>query len=149
MTRQALLLLHLLGACAWVGGMFFAHLCLRPAAVEVLAPAQRLPLWGATLARFLRYTALAVVVILATGLTLLLETGFRDAPIGWHVMFALGLVMAAIFAYAWLALYPRLRRHCAAGQWPDAAHALGAIRGLVTINLVLGVCVFAAAVSAR
>lgn len=149
MTRQALLLVHLLGACAWIGGMFFAHFCLRPAAAEALAPAQRLPLWTATLARFLRYTAVAVVALLASGFALLLDRGFRDAPPGWHAMLALGLVMSAVFAYVWLALYPRLRTRCAAAQWPDAADALGRIRRLVTLNLALGVCVIAAAVSAR
>ena len=30
MLRQALLLLHLLAAMAWMGGMFFAYFCLRP-----------------------------------------------------------------------------------------------------------------------
>ena len=36
MLRQLLLLLHLLSAIAWLGGMFFAYYCLRPAAAEVL-----------------------------------------------------------------------------------------------------------------
>ena len=47
MLRQLLILLHLVGVITWVGGMFFAYFCLRPAAVEVLEPARRLPLWSA------------------------------------------------------------------------------------------------------
>ena len=54
MLRQILLFVHLLGAIAWVGGMFFAYFCLRPAAMEVLDPPRRLPLWSATFARFFR-----------------------------------------------------------------------------------------------
>lgn len=129
--------------------MFFAYFCLRPAAVSVLAPPQRLPLWSATFARFLRYTAVAVAVILLTGFTMLLDTGFRNAPPGWHLMLVLGLVMSTLFAYVYLVPYPRLRAQCAAGDWPAAALTLNRIRRLVAINLALGVCVVAAAVSAR
>lgn len=149
MLRQLLLLLHLLSAFAWVGGMFFAYFCLRPAAAEVLDPPRRLPLWSATFARFLPYAAIAVVLILATGITMLLQVGFRHAPVGWHAMLALGLVMAGVFAYVYLALFPQLRAGCAASAWPAAAQALNGIRRLVAFNLVLGVCAVAAAVSAR
>lgn len=149
MLRQLLIFLHLAGAIAWIGGMFFAHFCLRPAALEVLEPPKRLPLWAATFARFLPYMAIAVLAILATGFALLFQVGFRQAPVGWHAMLALGLVMAAVFAYIYLALFPRLRERCAAADWPAAAQVLNGIRRLVTLNLVLGVCTVAAAVSAR
>lgn len=149
MLAQLLIFLHLTGAIAWIGGMFFAHFCLRPAAIGVLDPPARLPLWSATLARFLPYTAIAVLVILATGIAMLVQAGFRQAPVGWHAMLALGLVMAAVFAYVYLALFPRLRDRCAAADWPAAARALNGIRRLVTLNLVLGLCTVIAAVSAR
>lgn len=149
MLRQILLLVHLLGAIAWVGGMFFAYFCLRPAAVEVLDPPRRLPLWSATFARFLPYTAVAVVVMLASGLTMLLQLGLRTAPIGWHIMLTLGGVMAIIFVYVYRALYPRLRDRCRAADWPAAAQALNRIRQLVAINLLLGVCTIIAAMSSR
>lgn len=149
MLRQALLFVHLAAAIAWLGGMFFAYACLRPAAAEVLQPPQRLPLWSATFARFLPMMAVAVTAIVASGLAMLLPVGFAAAPAGWHAMFALGLAMAAVFAYVWLALFPRLRTHSAAADWPAAGAVLGRIRQLVAINLVLGVVVVAAAVSAR
>lgn len=149
MLRQLLIFLHLAGVIAWVGGMFFAYFCLRPAAVEVLEPAKRLPLWSATFARFLPYTAIAVLVILATGITMLVQAGFRAAPVGWHAMLALGLLMAAVFAYVYLALFPKLRDRSAAADWPVAAQALNSIRRLVALNLVLGICTVIAAISAR
>ena len=149
MLRQALLLLHLLAAMAWMGGMFFAYFCLRPSAVEVLEPPKRLPLWLATLGRFLRYMSIAVLLILASGLGMLLPAGFQAAPAGWHVMFALGVVMAGVYAYIHLVLLPRLRAHCAASTWPAAAQVLNAIRKLVALNLAFGVIVVVAAVSAR
>ena len=149
MIRQTLLLLHLLSAMAWVGGMFFAYFCLRPSAAEVLEPPKRLPLWLATLGRFLRYMTLAVPVILATGIGMLLSVGFQAAPVGWHVMLVVGLVMAAVYAYIHLGLLPKLRARCATATWPAAAQVLSAIRRLVALNLTLGVVVVVAAVSAR
>ena len=149
MLRQVLLLLHLMGAIAWVGGMFFAYFCLRPAAVEVLDPPRRLPLWSATFARFLPYTAIAVVMMLASGLVMLLQTDLRLAPVGWHIMLTLGVLMSIIFGYVYGALYPKLRDRCRAADWAAAAQALNRIRQLVAVNLVLGLCTVIAAISAR
>ncbi|MET0093358.1 MAG: hypothetical protein ABW120_07480, partial [Sedimenticola sp.] len=61
------LTLHLLGTVVWVGGMFFAHMALRPVAAELLEPPQRLPLLKGVLDRFFRWVWLAVVLILVTG----------------------------------------------------------------------------------
>lgn len=149
MLRQLMLVLHLLGAMLWVGGMFFAYFCLRPAAASVLQPPQRLPLWSATFGRFLPLTAAAVVAILVTGFTMLLQVGLANAPIGWHVMMSLGLVMAAVFAYVYLVPYPKLQAACAAAAWPRAGEALNAIRRAVAFNLVLGTATVIAALSVR
>ena len=48
--------LHLLGVVVWVGGMFFAHMALRPS-VQALDPPERLPLLAATLTRFVAWAA--------------------------------------------------------------------------------------------
>ncbi len=149
MLRQLMLVLHLLGAMLWIGGMFFAYFCLRPAAADVLQPPQRLPLWSATFARFLPYTAAAVVAILATGFAMLLQVGFRNAPLGWHVMMSLGLVMAAVFVYVYAAAYPKLQAACAAAAWPRAGEALASIRRAVAFNLVLAGVTVIAAISVR
>lgn len=149
MFEQLLLLLHLLGAITWLGGMFFAYFCLRPAAVAVLKPPERLLLWSATLSRFLAYIAVAVVVILATGLSMLLLVGFAEAPLGLHVMFVLGLVMATIFGYLYFSAFPTLQAHCKAQDWSSAGQALNRIRQLVAFNLILGLFVLLAAVSAH
>ena len=37
--------LHVLFVVIWVGGMFFAYMALRPAAVNTLEPPLRLTLW--------------------------------------------------------------------------------------------------------
>jgi uncharacterized membrane protein len=45
------LILHALSAVVWVGGMFFAHQMLRPAAAT-LDPKPRFLLWSRVLGRF-------------------------------------------------------------------------------------------------
>jgi uncharacterized membrane protein len=149
MPRQLLLLLHISGVIIWVGGMFFAYFCLRPAAGKVLEPPRRLPLWVATFEPFFGITAVAVAVILLTGFAMFMEVGFKLAPIGWQIMMSLGLLMTAIFAYAYGVLYPKLRHHCEVSAWPAAATVLNAIRKLVAANLVLAAGTVVAAVFSR
>ena len=66
MSMKMALLAHLLGVIVWVGGMFFAHIALRPAAAELLQPAQRLPLLAGALGRFFKWVAWSIVLILVT-----------------------------------------------------------------------------------
>lgn len=149
MLPLVLLFVHLAGVIVWVGGMFFAYFCLRPAAARLLEPPQRLPLWVATFDPFFRIVAVAVALILASGVAMLLQAGWAAAPIGWHLMLLLGVVMAGVFVFIYGRLYPQLRRHCDASAWPAAAAVLNRIRGWVAVNLVLAAFTVAAAVSAR
>jgi uncharacterized membrane protein len=149
MLRHLLLLLHLLAAISWIGGMFFAYFCLRPAAAEVLQPPQRLSLWAATFARFLPAMGVAVTAIAISGVGLFVPVGFRAAPVGWHLMVALGTVMLLVFLYVWLGVFPRLCEQVAAADWPVAAQMLDRIRRLVALNLGLGLVVVLAAVVGR
>lgn len=146
---KGFLFLHLAGVIIWVGGMFFAYFCLRPAAGQLLEPPQRLPLWTATFKPFFRYTAISVALIILSGFGMMGAIKMGSTPHGWLLMMALGLVMAIIFVYVYWALYPKLSRNSAAGAWPVAGAVLGVIRRLVALNLFLALLVIAAAVSAR
>ncbi|HTQ76575.1 MAG TPA: CopD family protein [Burkholderiales bacterium] len=148
MLYSTLLFLHLAGAIVWIGGMFFAYFCLRPAA-GLLEPPQRLALWAATFSRFLLYAALAVVALLGSGFSMLALIGIGRPPLGWIAMMVLGLAMAGVFVYVYAGLYPQLLKHTRAAAWPAAAAALNSIRRLVAVNLVLSVAVVASVVSAR
>src|SRR5512135_3617188 len=106
----SMLLLHVLGVVVWVGGMFVMHVAVRPAAVETLQPAQRLPLIAAALKRFFDWVAVAIVAVLASGIGMILEGGgFRNAHLSVHVMFAIGLAMMAIFLHIRFAPFRRLQ----------------------------------------
>ncbi len=130
--------LHVLGVVVWVGGMFFAHMALRPAALS-LPPPQRLPLLSATLDRFVAWVGVAIVLIVGSGVALIGAAGGMGA-VGpaVHAMTGLGAVM--IIVYAFIALRPlrHLRAAVAAADWPRAAAAMTLVRRLVGVNLVLG-----------
>ena len=144
-VHHLLLFLHLAGVIVWMGGMVFAHLCLRPAALE-LPPAQRLSLWRAVFGRFFPLVAAAVGTILLTGFAMLADVGFAQAPRTWHVMALLGTVMAGVFASIWFGPWPRLRQAVAEESWARGAEALATIRQRVGLNLVLGTLTVAVAI---
>jgi len=143
--RSILLLLHLSGVIVWVGGMFFAHFCLRPVAALQLPPPQRLPLLTAVLGRFFKVVAVSIVAILVSGFANMVTIGFARAPLHWHVMSGIGLFMVAIFAVIYLILYPRLEARVAMQEWPAAGVTMNSIRILVATNLFLGVLTLAVA----
>ena len=140
--------IHLLGVVVWVGGMFFAHYCLRPAAA-VLEPPQRATLMRDALKRFLDIVLGAALLVLVTGIWMMATTTRASAkaglgfamPIDWHVMATLGVVMVAIYAYIRWGLFKGLDRAVAARDWPAAGTALVRIRRLVVVNLVLALVI--------
>lgn len=85
--------LHVLAALVWVGGMFFAWLVLRPAAVSALEGPARLKLWVEVFRRFFRWVWLAVVILAISGIGMLhlRFNGFETAPRYIQVMIGVGL----------------------------------------------------------
>ena len=130
--------LHLLGVVVWVGGMFFAHMALRPA-VQVLAPPERLPLLASVMTRFMRWAGVAIAGIVVSGIALLTMLGGMRA-LGWHVhaMIGLGVVMMLIYGHLAAGPLKRLRAAVSAGDWERAGAAMAQARRLIAINLVLG-----------
>ncbi|PLX62626.1 CopD family protein [Sedimenticola selenatireducens] len=135
---SAILTLHLLGVVVWVGGMFFAHMALRPAAIEVLEPPQRLPLMKRTLDRFFPWVWVAIVLILASGYGILLGILGTQAGIHVHIMHAIALIMVAVFCYIYFLPYKQMGRALRDGDLPGAGAQLVIIRRMIGINLVLG-----------
>ncbi len=138
---------HLLSVIVWVGGMFFAHQALRPAAVETLDPPQRLSLWVATFKRFFPWVWLAVTLILVSGFWML--SLYPKAPLFMHIMMGLGIVMMLIFGHVFFAPYKKLELAVAEKRWTDGAKSLGQIRMLIGINLSLGLITAVVAVAGK
>lgn len=127
---------HILGFTVWVGGMFFAYMTLRPIAATVLQPPQRLQLWEGVFGKFFFWVWLSVALVLVSGLYMMAIIGKPPAYVS--AMFGLGVVMMLIFAHVFFAPYKRLKRAVAAQEWQAGGAALGQIRSLVGINLILG-----------
>jgi len=150
LVYSLLLFVHLLGVTVWVGGMFVMHFAVRPAVAAELQPPQRLALMTHVLGRFFFWVGIAVAVILASGIALILGAGgFRNAHLSVHLMFALGLLMMAIFLHIRLSPFRRLRAAVATQAWTAAAPQLQRIRALVALNLVLGLVTIAVATVGR
>ena len=131
--------LHILAAIVWLGGIGFMLLALRPVAAELLAPPQRLPLIAQVLQRFFALVWASIALLLLTGLAMLLSTGMKQAPVGWHLMLGLGLVMFAIFGHLYFGPFRRLQQAVSAANWPEGGRRMGQIATLAGINLILGV----------
>ena len=133
-------IIHLLSVLIWVGGMFFAYVVLRPAAVEILEPPQRLRLWDAVFRRFFRWVWVAIAALLISGLyQIYLFGGIAHAASHVHIMLTSGLAMMAIYGYVFFACFRPLSLHVAGQRWQEAGKLLGKIRKLVAANLTLGI----------
>ncbi|MDR9753557.1 CopD family protein [Pseudomonas sp. SZMC_28357] len=139
--------LHVLAALVWVGGMFFAWMVLRPAAMKALEGPARLKLWAEVFQGFFRWVWVAVILLPISGVGMihLQFSGFDTAPRYVQVMMGLYVVMVALFIRIQALLLPELRTAVAAQDWPTGASVLGRIRRLVGVNLIVGLVVVAIA----
>jgi uncharacterized membrane protein len=148
MFYAALKSIHLLSLVVWVGGMFFAHVCLRPALAQLEGP-QRLRLMTEVLRRFFAVVSVIVGLMVLSGAWMLviavrveLAPGLHfNMPLDWYAMITLGIVMIAIYGHVRAVLFRRLQRAVQAQDWPAGAAAMEPIRKWVAVNLVLGMVV--------
>jgi len=143
--NRLLVLIHLAAVIAWVGGMFFAHVCLRPVAAAQLSPQQRLPLLAAVLGRFFGVVGWALLLLWGSGLVRFVQVG-APIPWNWHAMAGIATAMTVILAVIVFRFHRPMLAAVAEQDWPRAGAAMNAIRGLVLVNLVLGGVTVAVAV---
>jgi uncharacterized membrane protein len=136
------LALHILGAVVWVGGMFAAYVCLRPAA-SVLEPPQRLKMWRGFFGKFFPWVWVSLILLVATGYWMLVVYfgGFAGAPPYVDVMQALGWVMILLFAGLFHGPWLKFKRAVDAQDWAAAGVSLNQIRQIIAINLPIGLIV--------
>jgi uncharacterized membrane protein len=151
MTQQWALaiVLHQLATLVWVGGMFFAHMALRPAANALLDPPMRLPLMRAVLDRFFPWVWISIAVLWASGYWLFAGVFGGRPGLHVHLMMGLALVMTVLFAYIWFVAFRRMRAAVAGADWPAAGAAMGTIRAIILANLILGLITAAVGAGGR
>ncbi|CAA7620350.1 Integral membrane protein [Magnetospirillum sp. LM-5] len=139
------LAIHLIASVIWVGGMFFAHMVLRPSVMD-MAPPERLALWSKVLPRFFAWVWASIAALLVTGYGVLFlgyRGGIGGGGLHIDIMQATGLIMVANFIYLYFGPFGGFKTLLAAGDIKGAAAAQGRIRQIVTINLVLGLVTLA------
>ena len=150
MLMATLYTLHLFGVLVWVGGMFFAHMILRPMAASTLEAPLRLQLLTGVFTRFFIWVKISIVLLFLSGFWLIMVHG-NFAKVGWHVhlMLLLALVMTVIFGWIYAKPFKTLKSAVAIQQWPVGGVAVVQIRQLVALNLLLGLITVAVGVSGR
>lgn len=133
---------HILGAVIWVGGMFAAYVCLRPAAGSLEA-SQRLQLWRNFFEKFFLWVWASVLLLLGSGYWMLEMRfgGFAYAPLYVNLMQAIGWVMIALFVWLFHGPWLAFKRATEAQEWPAAAASLNRIRQIIMVNMPLGLIV--------
>lgn len=139
-------LTHLVAAIFWMGGMAFMIMALRPAAVALLQPPERLMLMAGVWKRFFPIVIVSIVALFGTG-TNLYTTAFRaikaatgqgSVPLGWNIMLVAGLLMIALFGHIFFVGYARFKRAMAVQDWPVAGKAAAQIHMFMLANFALG-----------
>ncbi|MCG8429491.1 MAG: CopD family protein [Chromatiales bacterium] len=137
-TFSLLMTLHIVATIVWVGGMFFAHMALRPAVNDLLEPPVRLPLMHRVLSGFFPWVWVAIALLLITGYWVFLGIWGGKAGLHVHSMMGIGLVMMGIFAYIYFVPFRRMGKALNDQDIPVAGQQMAKIRALIGVNLVLG-----------
>lgn len=143
--------IHLLAAIIWVGGMFFAHMILRPSTVDLEVPV-RVTLWTSVLSKFLRWVWITVILLPLSGYWIIFEewdTDLADVGLHVHLMQGLGFVMIGLFLYVFFGPFQHVRHRVEQHLFPEAGMFINRIRIAVTVNLVLGLIISIVASAGR
>src|SRR5262249_58149226 len=108
-------------------------------------------LWRRVFSRFFPWVWASIVVLLASGYSMLFLRfgGFRTAPLHVNVMQLTGIIMMLLFLYLNFAPWRRFARAVQEKAFSDAAAELGQVRRVIMINLVLGLLTVIAGASGR
>ena len=145
------LVLHLLSAVVWVGGMFFAYMFLRPTAAAQLEPPARLQLWVGVFNKFFPFVWLSLLFLPLTGYLMMFEIwgDMGSTPVYVHIMNGLGSIMILIYLHVYFAPFKRLKEAVVTQNWQEGGKNLNIIRKMVGINTLIGLTVLVVASAGR
>lgn len=147
----AALALHVVAATIWVGGMITMVFVVRPVAVDLFTPAERIPFLTRAMGRFFIIVWAAVITLLITGFWMVMHLygGFAGAHWSIHAMTGIGMLMVLKFFYLYFLPYRRLLKFSGQEQWSEAAGQLNSVRRVVMVNGILGLLVIVLATTGR
>ncbi|HFD33445.1 MAG TPA: hypothetical protein ENJ28_12155 [Gammaproteobacteria bacterium] len=145
------IVLHLLSAVIWVGGMFFAYMFLRPVAAMQLEPPMRLQLWVGVFKKFFPFVWLSILFLPLTGYLMMFNIwgSMGNTPLYVHIMNGLGVVMILIYLHVYFAPFQRLKEAVIKQDWPEGGKNLNIIRKMVGLNTLIGLTVITVASAGR
>ena len=145
------ILLHVVSAVLWVGGMFFAHVCLRPIVAGQLEPPERLKLWVGVYGRFFPVVWASLLILVITGFLMIFAIwqSMAATPLYVHIMNGLSIIMILVFMHVFFSPYKKLKQAVIVTDWPAGGSALAQIRMLVGVNIIIGVIVISVATAGR
>lgn len=133
--------LHQLATIVWVGGMFFAHMALRPAIRDVVRGPERAVLMREVFGRFFPWVWASILLLWASGGWYLVFALHGKAAMHVHLMMGVASLMTLIFAYIFVSPYRKLKIAIDHERWALAGAEIALIRQLILVNLLLGLIV--------
>lgn len=132
--------LHILAVIIWIGGMFFAHMALRPVVASLLEPALRLRLMAQVLERFFLWVWIAVILLWITGSWMIWGYfgGMANVRMSVHIMLTIAIIMTLIYIYIFFVPFPHLKKAVSTEDFSQAGKQLAKIRSTIGFNLILG-----------
>ncbi len=133
---------HTMAAIVWVGGMFFAHVILRPA-MGPMEPGERMALRGRLLPLFFKWVWISIIALFVTGYGVLYfgYDGLSGAGLHVRLMEGLGLVMMLLFGWMYFRPFKLFMQALKQADQKTALGEFDRIRRVVMVNLVLGMIV--------
>lgn len=137
--HQLAVALHVLSVTAWVGGLFFLLVVVRPAIQPDEAPA-RTAFWARLLPRAFTIAWVSAAVALASGFGLLfsLYGGFAVAGMHIHLMAGFGILMTLMLAWSYARPLKRFELAEEHGETAAAEAALRRVLGWQWATLAAG-----------
>lgn len=139
--------LHILAIIVFLGGLFFATVVFQPLA-RGLDSETASSLWQPMLSRFFAWGWVSLLLILATGISLVFLKfgGYSGTPMIHRANMAIGIPAIALFVYVFFGPWQQYRRTTLRRDWTAAHKAITRLQVVMRIILVLGLV--AAVVSA-
>jgi uncharacterized membrane protein len=104
-----------------------------------------------TFQKFFPWVWMAVLLLLASGYSMVFIVfgGFAGAGLHVHLMQGIGWLMIALFVWLFHGPWLAFKRAVDAEDWPSAGTSLDRIRQIISINLPLGLIVVLIGASGR
>ena len=104
--------LHLFSIVVGIGGTVFALWVLRPVALQLLEPPQRLSLWQRRYQRFFSWVCIAIIILPATSYWVIFAIygGMANVGLNVHFMSGAGVFVVLLFLQLYFAPHKHLTR---------------------------------------